>query len=215
MSKHLYAFGSICRGEIDESSDVDLLACISKQDAGIDSKRFSIYTYERISELWLEGNPFAWHLHLESKLLYASDGKDFLSNLGCPSEYSKSIYDCEKFRSLFLESSASFLSSNNSTTFHISCMFLAARNFATCYSLGAGTPVFSRYAPVLIKDSLEIAGEDFNAYIRARILSTRGYGQALSNTDIERVKNTAHLIVEWMDSLLYVYPSLGLINERI
>ena len=61
MTQHLYAFGSLCRGEIDELSDVDLLACVDTQEqAGkIDPSRFSVYTRDRLRALWLEGNPFA------------------------------------------------------------------------------------------------------------------------------------------------------------
>ena len=64
MNTHFYAFGSVCRGEIDPASDIDLLACLSTPNPEIDPKKFSIYTYERIRELWHEGNPFAWHLYL-------------------------------------------------------------------------------------------------------------------------------------------------------
>ncbi len=201
MSTHLYAFGSICRGEIDQSSDIDLLACLSEPNPGIDSNRFSIYSHKRIRELWAEGNPFAWHLHLESKLLYSSTGEDFINSLGMPAGYSKSVEDCEKFRSLFSESLNSLTTATNSPTFDISCMFLATRNFATCYSLGIGKPVFSRYSPLLIDERLSIPKTEFDVYVRARILSTRGYGETLSMSDIGLVKESAHSIVEWMGEL--------------
>lgn len=79
MKQHIYAFGSLCRGELDEFSDVDLLACVESQEQvrNINPRRFSVYTHDRIRALWSEGNPFAWHLYLESKLVFASDDKDF------------------------------------------------------------------------------------------------------------------------------------------
>ena len=215
MSTHLYAFGSICRGEIDKSSDIDLLACLSEPNPGIDSNRFSIYSHQRLRELWLEGNPFAWHLHLESRLLFSSTGEDFINDLGRPAQYTRSIEDCEKFRLLFLESLNSLTKGSNSPTFDISCMFLATRNFATCYSLGSGNPVFSRYSPLLIDDRLAIPHEEFDIYVRARILSTRGYGDPLSISDIGHVKESAQSVVEWMSALANRYLSPELRYERV
>ncbi len=201
MSTHLYAFGSVCRGEIDPASDIDLLACLSTQKPDIDPKKFSIYTYKRIRELWQEGNPFSWHLYLESKLIYSSDGSDFLMDLEEPSKYTNIFEDCRKFNNLFLESYNSLMQSSNSIVFHLSCMFLATRNFATCYSLGIGKPIFSRMSPLLIEQKLPIAKENFDIYARARILSTRGYGSIISNTDINIAKSSAPIILDWMKEL--------------
>ena len=202
MSEHIYAFGSVCRGEVDPSSDIDLLACLSKPKPEFDPEKFSIYKYERLKELWLEGNPFSWHLHLESKLLFSSDGSDFLSDLGEPSKYLKSIDDCIKFHQLFIESYNSLVQSSNSATFHLSCMFLATRNFATCYSLGNDKPLFSRLSPLQLENKLTVKHEDFNVYARARILSTRGYGLDLSKSEIEQALKTAPVIIDWMADLL-------------
>jgi len=77
---HIYAFGSVCRGEVSRDSDIDLL-CIDEgtQADRFDPELYSVYSYERIRELWSEGNPFAWHLWLESRLLFSSDAEDHLS----------------------------------------------------------------------------------------------------------------------------------------
>ena len=69
---HVYAFGSICRGEIDYGSDVDLLAIVERFVPELDPSKFSIYSYSRIEQLWDEGNPFAWHLATEFKMLFSS-----------------------------------------------------------------------------------------------------------------------------------------------
>ena len=69
---HIYAFGSLCRGEIDIDSDVDLLAIVGGPDRRFNSDTYSVYSYKRIAELWAEGNPFAWHLTYESRMVYAS-----------------------------------------------------------------------------------------------------------------------------------------------
>ena len=171
---HIYAFGSICRGEIDRGSDVDLLACVDGPAPQIDTEKYSLYRYERLQKLWEEGNPFAWHLHLESKLLFSSDGADFLKKLGAPASYVGGKHDCAKFQLLFERSYDAVRSSCNSATFHLSCMFLAVRNFATCHSLSIGAPVFSRQSPLLVNPSLDIDARSFFILTQARLLSTRG-----------------------------------------
>ncbi|WP_424545407.1 nucleotidyltransferase domain-containing protein [Serratia marcescens] len=54
---HVYAFGSLCRGEMSKYSDIDLLALVNDKDDRFDSDIYSIYSYERLDELWKEGNP--------------------------------------------------------------------------------------------------------------------------------------------------------------
>ncbi|MCG7961663.1 MAG: nucleotidyltransferase domain-containing protein [Candidatus Thiodiazotropha taylori] len=202
MSMHVYAFGSLCRGEIDIGSDIDLLACLSEPNPSIDPNKFSIYSYDRIKKMWKEGNPFSWHLHLESKLIYSSDNSNFLENLEKPEKYVNAPKDCNKFRLLFSESYNSLLESSNSMVFNLSCMFLATRNFATCFSLGVGNPIFSRQSPLLIDNPLPVKREQFDIFVRARILSTRGYGIPISEQEAEVAKSTAPVITEWMDDCL-------------
>lgn len=205
MTKHFYAFGSICRGEVDCGSDVDLLACIDVPDSDLDPQKFSIYTHERISQLWQEGNPFAWHLHLESRLVYTSNGADFLGELGKPCAYQKCREDCEKFYKLFQESNDALKFSKNSAIFHLSCIFLSIRNFATCYSFKFQRPVFSRKSPLIINPKLDISGRDFGLLVRARILSTRGLGPMLSDLEISEAMYCMPVISDWMAHLLWEF----------
>ena len=163
---------------------------------------FRSYQHDRLRELWSEGNPFAWHLHLESRLLFASDGVDFLAALGAPTAYQAGIVDCEKFAQLFSESLGQLSETRVSATFNLSCIFLATRNFATCYSLRQGRPVFSRRSPLMIDAPLDISDEAFGVLSRARVLSTRGFGEALSNEDVMLAVEAAPSIQTWMTRLL-------------
>lgn len=104
---HIYAFGSLCRGEIDHQSDIDLLALVDGTDKRFDPSAFSIYTYKRIKMLWEDGNPFAWHLAVESRMLYSSNGADFIKSLGEPSKYRNCKSDCLKFYHLYCKAIAS------------------------------------------------------------------------------------------------------------
>ena len=100
---YIYAFGSICRGEIDKLSDLDLLLIKDESNdiEQFDLEKFSIYSEERILGLWKEGNPFAWHLHLESKLIFSTNGNDYLKDLGNPTKYLNVQSDLDKFYKLY------------------------------------------------------------------------------------------------------------------
>jgi hypothetical protein len=198
---HIYAFGSVCRGEIDHGSDVDLLACTDASGPQLDVAKYSVYSYERLRKLWDEGNPFAWHLHLESKLLFSSDGLDFLKTLGEPAHYCAGDSDCAKFRQLFERSYDELRIGSNSATFNLSCMFLAVRNFATCHSLSVGKPIFSRKSPLMVDPKLDIEPNAFSVMTRARLLSTRGYGENLRRDEIDDTIRAVAGIPQWMSGL--------------
>lgn len=201
---HIYAFGSVCRGEIDPQSDIDLLAAVDSFDSRFDPAVFSIYSYRRLRDLWVEGNPFAWHLALESRLVFSSDGLDFINELGSPAAYSRARLDCDKFRSLFLGAVQGFETSAGSRVFELSTMFLAIRNIATCFSLGTcAQPTFGRHSARLLgPSSLDIEPAIYDAFVRARVLSTRGCGPALSDHDLARAASRFPIISDWMDTLV-------------
>ncbi|MCI2260918.1 nucleotidyltransferase domain-containing protein [Xanthomonas indica] len=200
---HLYAFGSVCRGEVTLGSDIDLLAVTDGFDSRFDVNIYSVYSYGRLRDMWVEGAPFAWHLSLESKLIYSSDGDDYLKMLGRPARYNSALTDCAKFAALFKRASASLSQGTNSRVFELSTIFLAVRNFATCFSLGAGdSPDFSRYSALRLgPHSLRIDQDAFDTIERARILSTRGVGKSINKTDECVVISQLDYIAAWMERL--------------
>ena len=197
---HIYAFGSICRGEVDISSDIDMLAIATVNRSIFSPSDYSIYSYERIHDLWEQGNPFAWHLFLESKLIYSLDDTDHLKDIGEPRAYMSGIADCEKFRDIFLSAKNSIEDSDLAEIFDLSSVFLAVRNFATCYSLHCGiSPDFSRNsARNLGARSISIEAPTYTLFERARVLSTRGLGKILSRSEIDSAKNALDDIDSWM-----------------
>ena len=210
---HIYAFGSVCRGDISRGSDIDLLAIVREYNSQIDPNIFSIYSYRRIEELWIEGNPFAWHLALESRIIFSANQCDYLRDMGNPESYKNCVRDCEKFLSLFLEAKASLESSSKSSVFDLSIVFLSIRNIATCFSLGmANQPVFSRNAALALgNDSIKIDLDSYQILERARILCTRGYGQAINNDEVQFTITRLNEIDNWMCSLVDKAKK----NERI
>ena len=168
-----------------------------------------------MQQLWDEGNPFAWHLHLESKLIFASDGSDAIQLLGRPASYVKCSEDCDKFRALFRESSQSVLAQSGSTVFDLSAIFLSIRNFATCFSLGVlGRPNFSRSAALTLgKDSIRISTSSYRIFERARILCTRGEGPVLAKEEVTAATEKLVEIQIWMDNLMNEVSKNGRIQR--
>ncbi|WP_413724839.1 nucleotidyltransferase domain-containing protein [Sodalis sp. RH16] len=203
---HIYAFGSICRGEVDSFSDIDMLAIVSGRDERFNPRDYSIYSYERINELWKEGNPFAWHLFLESKLIYSSDNVDYLRSLGKPSNYNSGLADCEKFLEIFISAKSSIETSDLTAIFDLSSVFLSIRNFATCFSLDCDVRSdFSRNsARNLGIHSIPVCDLTYQLLERARVLCTRGTGEILNTDDIKKVKAQLHLIELWMREKLKI-----------
>ncbi|CDQ09851.1 Nucleotidyltransferase family protein [Acidithiobacillus ferrivorans] len=212
---HIYAFGSVCRGEVDASSDIDMLAIVKGCDSRFNPSDYSVYSYERIHDLWKQGNPFAWHLFLESKLVYSQDDIDHLQSIGEPSAYKTGIADCEKFREIFSSAKESMNSSDLTEIFDLSSVFLAVRNFATCYSLHSDIcPDFSRNsARNLGIHSISIDASTYSLFERARVLCTRGLGEMLNRAEINKAKNTLDEIDSWMMGIVKTMKS-G-IDERI
>lgn len=201
---HIYAFGSVCRGEVDIGSDIDLLAIVDGDDDRFDPSQYSIYTLKRLKEIWNEGNPFAWHLALEAKELYSSNNVNVLKELGMPSIYRNVKHDCEKFYNIFVDSVVSLNENDNSETFDLSTIFLAIRNIATCYSVPMNkAPDFSRNSAKRLQNmSIPISNESYKIFERSRILCTRGLGDALNKTEILIAKNEINTIDSWMKTLL-------------
>lgn len=206
---HIYAFGSICRGEIGPSSDVDLLAVVEGIDDRFDPNVYSIYSYQRVRDIWAEGNPFAWHLAMESKLLFSTNGSDLLQSLGSPSRYQSCRQDCSKFYQLFVEARTSFRQNSTTRIFDLSMVFLGIRNFATCFSLGClQKPDFSRHSAIRLgASSLPIGEEAYSILERSRILSTRGLGQPIMDCEADLAAKEFPVVEEWMNTLLTEVPT--------
>ncbi len=204
MTVNIYAFGSICRGDLKSDSDIDLLVLAKEDFEKYDRNKFSIYTFERISDIWKEGNPFAWHLHLESQMIYSSNGKDFLKTLGLPSQYKRCYEDCVKFFRIIMEAEDSLKKNSSSSVFDLSTIFLGIRNIATCYSLRhLDTPTFERDSALKIGDlSINIDTNIYNIFKRARIISIRGYGEPLTASEVSQAFTKIADIKMWAANIV-------------
>ena len=201
---HIYAFGSVCRGEVTIDSDVDLLALVDRHEDALNPTTYSIYSYSKMTSMWVRGSPFAWHLHIESRLLFTPDGVDFLRSLGEPGKYEAFLDDCEKFRTVYEIALISLKASDSSQVFDLSSMFLAIRNIATCFSLGVGNiPCFSRHAGLLLKDNpVPLTVESYKVLERSRVLCTRSVGGPIGPEEAQDVLKESEAVSLWMQDLV-------------
>ncbi len=206
--KHIYIFGSVVRGEIDQYSDIDLLLISDESIKNVDPNKYSIYSPERIKELYAEGNPFAWHLYFESKLVFTS-GEDFLFGLGVPAKYTNCKSDLLKFKKLYDDSIASINENEFSLVFDLAMIFLAIRNFATCYTLGNyEKPIFSRMAFEKLHDYPLVLEEEIKELLMmSRISSTRGIEFLIENKSLSLLKLNLDRIENWFNEILVKYES--------
>lgn len=206
--RNIYAFGSVVRGEIDEYSDIDLLLITDEKIKHIDSSKYSIYTPDRIKEMYIEGNPFAWHLYYESKLIF-SDNMDFLADLGKPSVYKNAYNDLIKFKNLFTDSVNSIFEDKLSIMFDLAMIFLSLRNFATCYSLdNYKKPIFSRISFEKLFDyPLNLDYRVKKLLMMSRISSTRGIIYDLDEIEVSLLLEEINNISNWFNVILQGYES--------
>jgi len=201
---HIYAFGSICRGDVSIDSDVDLLALVDTNDPRVDAATYSVYTHTQLDALWREGNPFAWHLHLEAKLIFAANSRDYLHELGAPSPYTNCLEDCNKFRDIYDQASREVLRGITSSVFELSTIFLAIRNIATCFSLQMTLrPNFSRHSAMNLGNrSVPIPTDAYRVLERARMLSTRGQGDVILDDEIRLVRDQLDILESWIAGII-------------
>ncbi len=204
----IYAFGSIVRGQIDKYSDIDLLIIkdFHEDITYVDKEQYSIYTFNRIMEIWKEGNPFAWHLYKESKCIYTKENISFISSLGTPNTYKNAQNDLQKFYDLFLESRKSIDENKYSTDFDLSMIFLAIRNFASCFALGRlNIFEFSRDSSLKLGEySLSINKKIYHKLRDSRILSTRGIGEKITEDELENIFKELDKIENWFNKLIWM-----------
>ncbi len=204
MTMHIYAFGSVCRGEVLPGSDVDLLAVAKGRDDRFDPSKYSVYSPDRLRELWDQGNPFAWHLWTEARLLFAADGEDLLRAFGRPAPYSRAVEDCEKFHEIFRAAWSSLRDGPKCTVFDLSTVFLSIRNLATCFALGVeGRALFGRHsARSLGTRSIALPDSTYGVFERARLLCTRGYGPVLTQDEVGQACTMLETVDRWMCTLV-------------
>src|SRR6185369_12954769 len=130
MNHEIYLFGSIVRGEICPTSDVDVLVVPFSTERSQYPSNWSIYSPDVIREYFRQGRLFAWHLYLEAKCIFSRNETPFLNALGTPEPYSTMAQDIDDLEKLLMEAIHQLDSGTKSVVYELGIAYTAIRDIA-------------------------------------------------------------------------------------
>lgn len=199
MSYEIYAFGSVTRGDVSPTSDVDILVLDDIPSSSCFPHDWSIYSKATVSKYYDAGRLFAWHLHLEAVLLYSAGGGGFLAKLGTPSRYATAADDIADLRVLLCSSINELRRGSPSQVYELGLVYTALRDVAMSASWQMlGRPSFSRYAPYEITPPCPLPRPAYETAMKARHASTRGAPHP-ADCHIAAGAVLASRLLEWLD----------------
>jgi len=210
----LYVFGSTVRGEVDQQSDVDVLAVIESKSEKIKlPKTFLVYSKTELAGCFARGDLFSHHLALESRLMHSCDGVDVIQDLGAPAAYRSGADDFQSFCEIAESALRQLRSKSNCLVFEYGVLYMALRDAAMILSYHEGGRAnFSKYAPFLVTQKLKLAASKYELLKRCRATSTRGLPSGriarLSDDDLD-------IVEDWLKSAGRVLHERLQIEDRV
>lgn len=175
MTRDIYVFGSIIRGEIHPSSDVDVLVIENDSDRSRYPKSWSVYSEDLIRHYHSTGRLFAWHLHLESRCIFSERDRPLLDTLGQPAPYVDARDDLESLAMALANSVQELSNGSPSCIFELGLVHTCMRDIAMSASWHLlPRPCFSRDAPYKIGVPPPIDYDIYRGLTEMRHASTRG-----------------------------------------
>lgn len=175
MTHEIYIFGSMTRGEVSPSSDVDVLVIQENPDQNLFPPSWSVYSKKTIEMYFSTGRLFAWHLHIDAVRVYPRSGSGFLAELGEPAPYSSVAEDLSDLRLLLQNSVLELQNGSPSSIYELGLAYTAIRDIAMAASWEMlSKPSFSRYAPYELPMRCPLPLAVYETAMRARHASTRG-----------------------------------------
>jgi len=201
MSHDIYVFGSAVRGEVDQTSDIDILVIPLEEQQLRFPKEWSVYSPQILQEYFSDGRLFAWHLYLESKCIHSANGTPYLEALGEPSPYSTVIQDINELEELYMESIKEMRSGTNSLIYELGIAYTAIRDIGMSASWALmERPCFSRNAPYLLPLPCPVPVPVYRSSMLARHSSTRGVDSGIDGTEISQALLQVP-VIKWIQSL--------------
>lgn len=200
-----FVFGSVARGQGDAQSDLDLLAVVQDGCGKVAEEdvlahvpdemqafepSVSWYGYNRISEMFRNGELFAWHLHQEAVPVY--DPESVLLNLGPPAPYATGPDDVAFFESLLLSIPPQLEAAPTNAVYELGLVYVCLRNIGMAASGQlASKPNFSRYSPYELPGIAPplMTRADYDTAMACRMAGQRGITPPLGANPAK----TAHL----------------------
>lgn len=199
MTYEIYVFGSITRGDVSPTSDVDILVVDDIPSSSRFPRDWSVYSKSTVSKHYQEGRLFAWHLHLEAVLLHPAGSDGFLAKLGAPSRYTKAAEDIADLRVLLSISLDEIKRGSPSQIYELGLVYTVLRDVAMSASWPLlGRPSFGRYVPYEITPPCPLPRPAYEIAMRSRHASTRGTPEP---ADYQVAANAvlASPLLEWLD----------------
>ena len=152
MNHEIYIFGSTVRGESAIDSDIDVLAIPSDgETASSYPPTWSVYSRDTLADYFAQGRLFAWHLYLESRVVFSASDRPWLQSIGAPAEYTTAKTDIETLGGLLRRSVSEIKKGTPSLVYEMGLIYTAVRDIAMSASWKLmGKPCFSRRAPYLL-----------------------------------------------------------------
>lgn len=176
MSHEFYAFGSVVRGDVTPSSDVDIL--VVPTETGREDcypNGWSVYSRPVLCEYFRKGRLFAWHLHLESICLFSPHPEPWLATLGEPAPYATAREDVSDLQVLLGDSLDKIRQGSESLVYELGLVYTAIRDIGMAASWAVtGRPNFSRSAPFDLPHPCPVEYGAYAVAMAARHASTRG-----------------------------------------
>lgn len=199
MTYEIYAFGSVTRGDVSPTSDVDILVVDDTPSSSRFPRDWSVYSKAVVSNYYKAGRLFAWHLHLQAVLLHPAGGGGFLAQLGAPARYTTAADDIAELRVLLCSSIDEIRRCSPNQIYELGLVYTSLRDVAMSASWQLlGRPSFSRYAPYEINPPCPLPLFAYETAMKSRHASTRGTPQP-SDYNAAADAVLASPLLEWLD----------------
>ena len=183
-----YIFGSLCRGEPDQGSDIDVLVISNERRTRQKvPPNWSLYSPRRIRALFARGTLFAWHIFQEAIQLWPRDRAGYLQKIGPPKPYANAKREIGDLQRILVGAATELTRGTPSQIYEFGLLALACRDIAMAAAPSlTGTFNFSRHAPLhLPAVRFPLSRTQFDYLLACRRATTRG-GQLRRNPRIER-----------------------------
>ncbi len=196
MNHEIYIFGSVPRGEVSPTSDVDILVIpLGQQQRENYPDNWSVYSVEIMESYYRLGRLFAWHLHLEAKCLFSPTSDNTLARLCQPAPYATYREDIEDLETILKEALSEIRGGTDSLIFELGIVHTAIRDIAMSASGKLlGLPNFSRDSPFMLPIECPLSKDVYQAAMLARHSSTRGATFQIDSQAIARELLAAPLL---------------------
>jgi hypothetical protein len=190
---------------VDRYSDADILAIVDNADSkGMLPSDWSTYTRSQIENLFQRGTLFAWHLYLESKLVFPPDKKGTIDTIGPPSTYNCALEEIRELTAVATDAVREIRNGTNSPVYEHGLLFVTARDIAMAASKKImGRFDFSRYAPLHLKKAVvPFSRKEYEFIMACRRATNRGTHVSLDPSMQLQLRDKLDPFLEWCNLII-------------